>query len=104
MIIDNLSARACSALRRLTASSTPVVHLAGSLGIVASVLDRRGILVIGIDAGKLTTIYSSYTLDVDVALALLGAVTAGAVQLTVVVYVEVQKEVLVRNHLKELGR
>lgn len=103
LTIEDFSARACSALCRLTTSRTPVVHLTGGLGVVASILDRRSIFVIGVDAGKLTTVYSSYALDVDVALALLGTVAAGAVQLAVIVYVEVQKEVLVRNHLKELG-
>lgn len=78
--------------------------MAGSLGVVASVLDRCGILVIGIDSSELTTIYSSYTLDIDVAFALLGAITTGAVQLTIVVYVEVQKDMLVRHYLKELGK
>ena len=83
------STRAGSALFRLAASCTSIVHLTRGLGVVAGVLDRRSIFVVGVDASKLTTLDSSHTLDVDVALALLRTVTARTVQLAVVIDVEV---------------
>jgi 2-polyprenyl-3-methyl-5-hydroxy-6-metoxy-1,4-benzoquinol methylase len=52
-------------------------------------LERSGITVVGVDASKSTTATSLNTLDVDVTLALGGAVSARAVEFAVVVCVEV---------------
>jgi len=83
------SATACSTLRGLAASRATVVHLARSLGIVASVLDCGSVSIIRVDASQLTTIDSSHTFNVNIALALLRAVAAGAVQLAIVIDIEV---------------
>lgn len=81
--------RADSGLLRLTATSAASVHLALGLGIRADVLEGRSVTVVGVDACEFATVDRGDALNVDVALALLGAVSAGAVQLSIVLDVEV---------------
>lgn len=65
--------RANAGLRGLAPSSTTVIHLTLDFRIGAYVLEGRGVTVVGVDTGKFTTVNGSYALDVDVPLALLGA-------------------------------
>ncbi|KAJ8104452.1 hypothetical protein OPT61_g10749 [Boeremia exigua] len=81
--------RADTSLCGLAATSAAVVHLALGLRIGADVLEGSSVLVVSVDAGELTAVLSSDTLNVNVALALGRAVSAGAVQLAVVLDVEV---------------
>lgn len=65
-----------SADTRLGGLATPsaaVVHLAFDLCIGTDILESSGIPVVAVDASKLATIDSSNTLDVNIALALFGA-------------------------------
>lgn len=57
---------------------------------VARVFNRRSISVVAVDTRQFTTIAGIHAVDVDVALALLAAVAAGAVQLAVVLDVKVE--------------
>jgi hypothetical protein len=66
-------ARAGASLRGLTAASATSVHLALGLRVSTDVLECGSILVVAVDTSKLTTVDSGDTLDVDVTLALLGA-------------------------------
>jgi hypothetical protein len=59
------------------------------ISICANVNKCRGVAVVRVDAGNFTTIAGSDALDVDVALALGAAVSAGTVDLAVVFGVEV---------------
>lgn len=63
--------------------------MALDLRVGADVLESSSVAVVGVDTSELTTADSGDALDVDVALALLGAVSAGAVELAVVVDVEI---------------
>lgn len=64
----NLS-RAVPSLRRLTSSGTAIVHLARVVGVVAAVLDRGGISVVGVDARELAAVLGNHALNVHVTLA-----------------------------------
>lgn len=55
----------------------------------ADVVEGSSVTEVGVDTGELVAVDCGDTLDVDVALALAGAVAAGAVELAVVLDVEV---------------
>ena len=74
----NLS-RAVSSLGGLAAVGATSVHLAWVRGVVAAVNERSGIPVVGVDTRQLTTVNGYNTLNVDVTLALLGALFAVSV-------------------------
>jgi hypothetical protein len=101
-------ARAGASLLGLAATSTTSVHLALGLRISADVLEGSSVPVVAVNTSQLTTVDRGHALDVDVALALLGAlgsckrmfnnlismigityVSARAVELAVIVDIEV---------------
>ena len=65
--------RAGACLLWLAAASATSVHLAFGLRIGTDVLEGSSVLVVAVDASQFTTVDRGHTLDVDVALALLGA-------------------------------
>jgi len=81
--------RAGAGLGRLAAASAAVVHLALDLRVRADILQSGGVAIVAVDTGELATVLSGDTLDVDVALALARTVSAGTVELAVVLYIEV---------------
>lgn len=66
-----------------------IVHLARRPGIVASVLNCASVSIVGTDTSQLTTTDSGHTFDVDILLALLGAVAARVVQRAISIDIEV---------------
>lgn len=68
----NLS-RAVPSLGGLAAVGAAGEHLARVVGVVAAVLDRGGIAVVGVDAREHAAVLGNHALDVHVALALGGA-------------------------------
>ena len=68
-----LLARAGAGLGWLAATGAPSVHLTFDLGVGADVLQGGSVAVVGVDASKFTTVDGSDAFDVDIALALLGA-------------------------------
>jgi len=83
------SAGACPALDGFSAGAVANVHLTGCAGIVASVLDGGGISVVGVDASQCATVARLDTINVDITLALRAAVSAGAIEFSICVCVEV---------------
>jgi hypothetical protein len=89
----NYLARASSHLRGLATASTAVVQNARRLVVRADVLEGSRIAIVAVDARDLARLAAALArgdaLDVDVALALAAAVAARAVDLAVVLGVEV---------------
>lgn len=67
------SARTVPDLGRLAAAGAAVVHGARVRSVGADVLERAGVAVVGVDAADLASVVGRGALDVDVALALAGA-------------------------------
>jgi hypothetical protein len=65
-----------TSLDRLAATSAASVHLALDLCVGANILESCSIAVVGVDAGEFATVNGGNALDVDVTLALRGAVSA----------------------------
>jgi hypothetical protein len=59
------------------------------VGVSADVVQSTGIAIVRVDAADIAAVVRGHALNVDVALALGAAVTAGAVDLAVVLGVEV---------------
>jgi hypothetical protein len=66
-------ARAGACLLWLAAASATSVHLALGLRIGTDILEGSSVLVVAVDASQFTTVDRRHTLNVDVALALFGA-------------------------------
>lgn len=81
--------RAVSNLLGLAVAGATVVEHTRVVGISADVDESGGVSIDRVNAGQLAAIVGSRALNVDVALALAGAVAARAVQLAVVLGVEV---------------
>jgi len=64
----------------LATTSTSLEHLTFGSSIRASVFDRSGISIVGINSNQQISIFSSDTLDVDIALALRLAIATAAVE------------------------
>lgn len=83
------SSLAGSKLLGLAFAGTSIVQDARLLGVIAVVAESCNITVSLVDAGELTPLLCNDSFDVDFALALAGAVSAGAVQFSVSLDVEV---------------
>lgn len=57
----------------LAATSVASVHLTLGFGVRAYFLESSSVFVIGADTSELTAVFCSHAFDVDVTLALLGA-------------------------------
>jgi hypothetical protein len=68
--------RAGTSLSRLAATSATGIHLTLDLCVGADIFQGCSVAVIRVDTGEFATVDGSNALDVDVTLALLGAVTA----------------------------
>lgn len=87
--VPNRLTRAVANLGRLASSSATLIHNAWVRSISANVLESCGITVVGVDTNHFAAIPGSSALDIHVALALARAVSARAVDLTVVLGVKV---------------
>lgn len=81
--------RTISNLLWLTAVAAAIVEDAGVVGVGANVYQGRSVAIVQVNADNFTTVVCGSPFDVDIALALGAAVTAGAVDLAVVFGVEV---------------